>query len=162
MQARDGCSQSMHGTQPPQSAAVGGSPLVLGAHCMTTRSPLSIPAGRSLHHRALPPPPPETLSTDATGGRRSTAALQIQPLPRSAPMHLVQAQEGDDGAAPPLLPLPTRLLTPRQAEVDHQLRDTYNFLTIQVCCGWQIMVLVARAHVVCAYSLLTARPMQPW
>jgi len=64
-------------------------------------------AGRSTMPLALPAP--------AAGGDRITL------LPAASPLHRVQASQL----------LPSRLLSPFQAQSDHALRDSYNYATVQ-------------------------------
>ena len=40
--------------------------------------------------------------------------------------------------------LPVRLLTPFQAENDHHIKDTYNYVTVQVCEGRRCSVVRCR------------------
>lgn len=58
----------------------------------------------------------EQLSLPAPGRAQERIAL----LPHSAPLHVVHASDA----------LPVRLLSPQQAESDHHVKDTYNYLTI--------------------------------
>jgi hypothetical protein len=70
-------------------------------------APLHAP-GKGLQHLALPAPP---------------AMAAITQHPHASPIHRLRST----GAL-----LPTSLVSPAQAERDHQLRDMYTYMTIQV------------------------------
>lgn len=85
----------------------------------------------------LPSTPPHTplccrLQDLAEGRGLETLALEwpearqrISYHPHSAPLHRIKTEDQ----------LPLRLLTPFQAENDHHIKDTYNYVTVQVDAG---------------------------